>query len=153
MLPESFWNQVDKTNSCWIWKGNTNKKGYGYFYVKTHRKLLRVHRLILIDLGIEIPTGMCSHHLCNNKACINPAHIVLLSYNAHGRLHPPTVHPGMPRGYYLTHQPTHCRKGHLLEGNRNKAGRCRTCLRRQWRLISRRKRGTPMERFRYLGSN
>jgi len=75
---DRFWNYVDKTsnpNGCWEWKRNLNNYGYGQFMI--NYKNYRSHRISwLIHYG-NIPNKMLVLHLCNNRKCVNPSHLIL----------------------------------------------------------------------------
>jgi len=70
-LPPSFWDNVEKTDSCWEWTGTKNKpvNGYGWFHLNGKQQL--AHRLICQ----AIPPGMCVLHRCDNPGCVNPDHL------------------------------------------------------------------------------
>lgn len=70
-----FWRLVD-TNTptgCWLWTGSTNEKGYGRF--KVAGKNVRAHRFAYELLVEPIPDDLQLDHLCEVKACVNPAHL------------------------------------------------------------------------------
>lgn len=71
---EWFWSKVDRTggpDACWPWLGCYGKDGYG----RGAKGGIRVHRLAYqIEHG-SIPPGKHVMHLCNNRACANPAHL------------------------------------------------------------------------------
>lgn len=72
-----FWNKVDKTNEtgCWIWIGaKRHALGYGGFYF--NGRWSHAHRVSYEIANGPIPEGEEILHLCDNPACVNPAHLV-----------------------------------------------------------------------------
>src|SRR5262245_21396859 len=74
-----FWAKVSfghGPDACWLWKGATTPPGYGVFRLsKKPNIVVYAHRYLLRLLGHE---GEVTHHLCGNKDCVNPAHVVAL---------------------------------------------------------------------------
>lgn len=115
-----FWPKVQQTDSCWLWIGGLDSKGYGQFRVDSSRKIV-AHRFAYMLLIGDVPSGMVLDHLCRVRRCVNPEH-----------LEPVTDAENIRRGDVVRDQ---CRNGHayvpenvkLVGGFR----KCVTCLRRR----------------------
>lgn len=77
-----FWEKVQKTETCWLWKGAVNWTAGGYGKIPTSRKagrrrFLSAHRVAWeLQVG-EIPHGFCVLHRCDTPLCVNPDHLFL----------------------------------------------------------------------------
>jgi HNH endonuclease len=61
---------------CWLWTGARTTDGYGQLWLDD--KVRYVHRVIaVIELGLIEDSGLCVRHQCGNRACFNPAHLLL----------------------------------------------------------------------------
>lgn len=122
-LMEFFLVRIEKTETCWLWKGFINQKGYG----KTRPlgyKNIAAHRLAFELFRGPIPSGLTLDHLCRNRSCVNPSH-----------LEPVTAGENTLRGNTVTGinlRKTHCKCGSLFSEKRDSNGGrvCIVCKRR-----------------------
>jgi hypothetical protein len=73
--PRRFFERVEKTEACWLWRGPFNPGGYGKFWSRS--KTLGAHRYAYGLLNGPIPKGLSVLHRCDRPACVNPAHLFL----------------------------------------------------------------------------
>jgi hypothetical protein len=77
-FPERFKSKVEvHSDNCWEWFGGYRSNGYGDYY--SDGKSHIAHRWAkLFSLGID-SSPLEASHLCGNRYCVNPEHIVLES--------------------------------------------------------------------------
>lgn len=71
---ERFWAKVEKTDTCWNWTDAKSPDGYGRIFVQRSKPQL-AHRFSYELVNGPVPTGMQVDHTCHNRACVNPAHL------------------------------------------------------------------------------
>jgi hypothetical protein len=72
--------EINQETKCWIVKSHKTNSG-GYVYVNQAIEKEYIHRIVYRDKIGEIPPKTEVRHLCGNKICINPEHLVLFSRN------------------------------------------------------------------------
>lgn len=70
---ERFELHLNKTDSCWLWVGGVNGRGYGNFHY--NGTTVSAHRASWELFKGSIPEGLHVLHKCDVKNCVNPDHL------------------------------------------------------------------------------
>ena len=114
---------------CWSWIRAKTSNGYGRVHYKG--RAWKAHRAVFDRHVGPIAAGLQVHHLCEHRACVNPAHLALVTHAEHCRLSKRV-------------QRNHCAHGHEYTPDnlliRNGARYCRTCKRASQRRVRARRK-------------
>jgi len=129
-LPERLRSKIALAwnTGCWLWTGCLTRKGYGSLSGGRKGKTALAHRFVF-QLANGPFTGSLDH-ACDNKRCVNPEHLRVMSSGDNTRRH------------YA--KQTHCANGHPLSGKNlyfeNRLRKCKICHAlyvRRWRAKKR----------------
>jgi len=127
-LEDRFWDKVyrGKDEACWPWLGGKSN-GYGRMFLgrENGRMFTSYAHRFSYELHVgPISEGLEVDHTCCNRACVNPAHLELVS----GREN--KVREGA-RQTRCTHGHTYTPANTYIDGRGHR--RCRTCAQqRRW---------------------
>ncbi len=77
-LEDRFLAKVHQTDTCWLWTGSCDGKGYGMLGLgDAENHILRAHRVSWMLYRGEIPDGLQVFQTCGNRACVCPEHLSL----------------------------------------------------------------------------
>lgn len=89
-IRQRFFAKVKKSESCWLWQGAKDRKGYGVFSMGSRRRpngtrrnsMVLAHRVSYeLEFGPIAQSGksrrLCVLHSCESPDCVNPKHLFL----------------------------------------------------------------------------
>lgn len=111
-------------DGCWIWIRSRFRDGYGAATIAGKTK--RAHRVSYeMFYNVSLSRENLIHHICKNKACVNPQHLEITTQYTH-----------IDSATYGNKEKTYCPHGHKYTPENtywNRGGRNRECL--QCKLI------------------
>lgn len=117
-LIQRFMNKINKTSTCWLWTGSTDRFGHGCFQTGS------AHVFSYEFFVGPVPDGKELHHMCEVPACANPWHLEPVTRREHLIVH----------GRIKVDYPIRCSKSnHALFGTNlyitpHGVRRCRICM-------------------------
>ena len=75
---ERFWDKVEKTETCWLWTGWTDHKGYGVIAAgdcHSNGSTVQAHIVSWEAENGPVPEGLMLDHLCEEHPCVRPSHL------------------------------------------------------------------------------
>lgn len=137
-----FWNKVDRNgpvqthvahlDQCWVWTASRTKKGYGQLHTGGRMgPPILAHRLSwMIHFPNTSIDKLCVCHVCDNRVCVNPAHLFLgtkaennddMRRKGRGALPPSPPHGIANRQAKLTHDDVVKIRARGLLGDKHRA--------------------------------
>ena len=137
-LADRFWGKVCRGSGheCWIWTGALVPDGYGQVYVSPG--IRRGAHAVAFFLTHARWSEMQVMHSCDNRRCVNPAHLSEGSNQDNAR-------DMAAKGRHWNQAKTHCPSGHAYDAantyvSKRNIRMCRACARDRYR----RKVGLPI---------
>jgi len=127
--------EKQKGSDCWFFTGSKLPSGYGILWNGV--RPIGAHRISFQLYRGEITDGMEIDHICNNRSCVNPEHLQLLTHKENMRKSSALMG--------INARKTHCKRDHELSGDNlhitpRGARQCKECMRMHARNAKARKR-------------
>lgn len=131
-----FWPKVEKTDSCWIWRGASSqhfRTGLQYGSFRLDGKMRPAHRVAYALLVGPVSDDLDIDHVrargCVSTLCVNPAHLEPVTHREN------VLRAGGTAAIHA--RKTECDNGHPFSGDNLLIGRdgrrvCRACNRARY---------------------
>lgn len=108
---DRFFQQVNRTDTCWIWVGYVRPDGYGHMTIRRAgiQRSILVHRIAYQVLKKRLSIHRVLDHQCRNKRCVNPGHLRAVTDRTNLLSDPATM-------TYQNKHKRYCLRGHPLFG-------------------------------------
>lgn len=79
---------VDEDTGCWEWTGPTSGdgRGGGYPRMSLDGQTVAAHRVVFTNIHGYVPSKKQIDHKCNNRCCVNPEHLTMMTHLRNQRL-------------------------------------------------------------------
>ena len=97
-------------SGCWEWQASRDNNGYGQFSYngKNHKASRWIYSVLVDDISEKEEV----HHLCENRPCVNPSHLVALTQSKHSKFTWIAIKKFHKKSFSWNANKTHCSNGH-----------------------------------------